>query len=355
MIALTWYGCDFPSGRITAELPGASASGTLSRRLGAYSTLSLSLDLSARTPGWIAATQPGRSLIVGCLDDTPVWAGIVLPRTRGSAPTSSPSATTAEGYLERRYTPDLTITGDLSTIAAALLAPVAATVPCLDIATTPTGITTTRTYADADDKTVMSNLTELMGLDGGPEFTIDPAWAPDRTGFRLTARIAPRIGSTNPGPTATFDYPGPVMDYQQGEDYGDGKGATVVRASGAGEGADRAVSDTLTSPYVAAGWPIYEYRWSPGSDITDTTVLNSHAAAAVPLMQGGASTWTLTAALAEAPHLGIDWTLGDQIRLLVQPGTSPGHPDGADITARVWGWDLDPAAETVSPVLVEES
>jgi hypothetical protein len=351
-----WYGCDWPSGRIVAELPGLTATGPLARRLGTYTTTSFSLDLAARTPDWIPATQEGRALVVATIDDVPTWAGIVLPRARGSAKGSDLSATTVEGYLARRYTPDLVFAGaDLSTIAAGLLAAVQPTVPCLDITTTLTGVTASRTYRDSDDKTVLANLTELMGQSGGPEFTIDPTWAPDRTGFRLAARVAPRIGSQTTVPTAVFDYPGPVADYAEHGSYEDGKGATVVRATGAGEGDTRAVSDTLTSPYVADGWPVYEFRFSPGSDITDTAVLNSHAAAALALRAPGASSWSFVASTAEGPELGTEWQLGDRVRLLVQPGASLGHPDGADVTARCWAWELDTAAGTVAPIIVQGS
>jgi hypothetical protein len=350
---IAWYGCDWPSGRIITELPGLVPTGKLSRRLGGYATTSFSLDLSARTTDWIPATQQGRVLLVGVQNDRPLWAGTVQPRARGSAPTSTLSASTVEGYLDRRFTADLAITADLSDIAAALLAQLQATTPCLDISTIPTGIVATRGYYDADDKKVLANLGELMATSGGPEFIIDPQWAPDRLGFRMLARIAPRIGSQDPGPVAVFDYPGPVTEYEQAESYEDGKGATVVRATGAGEGATRAVSATLTSPHVADGWPVYEYRWSPGSDITDVAVLNSHALAALTLMQDGASSWSLTANAGEGPALGADWSLGDQVQLVVQAGTSEAHPDGATITARCWAWDLDTAAGTVTPIIVE--
>lgn len=352
----TWYGCDWPSGQIVAELPNLVPQAPLARRLGAYTSTSFSLDLSAQIPAWTAATQPGRVLLVACIDDRPMWAGVILPRARGSAPGATLSATTVEGYFARRFTADATFSStDLSTIAAGLLAQIQLTVPCLDISTTLTGTTDSRSYFDSDDKTVLANLAELMALDGGPEFTVEPSWSNDRTAFRMTARIAPRIGSVSPGPTAVFDYPGPVTEYQQQESYEDGKGATVLRATGAGEGDARAVSDTLTSAYVAAGWPVYEYRWSPGSDLTDTDVLDSHAAAALDLMQGGASAWSLTANAVEAPVLGVDWSLGDHVRLMVQPGTSPGHPDGADVTARCWAWEWDTAAQTIAPILIEES
>ncbi|MFJ5070259.1 hypothetical protein ACIQC7_28000 [Kitasatospora sp. NPDC088556] len=353
---LTWYGCEWPSGRIIAELPGLQAQGPLQHRLGGVTTTQFNLDLSANSPSWIAATQHGRALLVAVLDNTPLWAGAALTRDRGSAPFSALSATTVEGYLGRRFTPDLTYAAtDRSSIAAGLLAVIQPSVPCLDITTTPTGVFSDRTYADADDKSLLSNLQELMAIQRGPEWTVDPVWAPDGSGFRLNARVAPRIGSQNPGVTAVFDYPGPVTTYRQLESYVDGKGATAVRANGAGEGDARARSDTLTSTLVAAGWPIYEYRWSPGSDITSLDVLTGHAQAALALMESGASAWSMTAAATEAPTLGTDWGLGDQVRLLVQPGTSPGHPDGADVIARCWAWELDTIAWTVAPILVEET
>jgi hypothetical protein len=353
-VIVSWYGCDFPSGNLVTELPGLTAQGPLSRRLCAYSSCTLQLDLSAQTPDWVAATQGGRAMLVATVDDLPMWAGIVLPRSRGSAATASLTATTAESYLERRYVTDMTLSGDLSDIAAALLNPVTSTVPCIEVETAPTGLTDRRVYTDASDKTIGSALTDLAALDGGPEYTIDPRWRPDRSGFELALRIAPRIGSATATPTV-WDYPGPVIDYEQQEDYSDGKGATDLLATGSGDGTTRVTSAHRISSLTGQGWPIYEYRWSPDPSALSASTLDSYTAAALPLMETGASAWTMTASAATAPQLGVDWTLGDTVRLLVKAGTSPGHPDGADVTARAWAWELDTTMQTVSPILVEDA
>jgi hypothetical protein len=37
----------------------------------------------------------------------------------------------------------------------------------------------------------------------------------------------------------------------------------------------------------------------------------------------------------------------------LQITTSPRHPNGAAVVARNYGWDLDPGANTITPILVE--
>lgn len=354
-LPITWLACDFRTGYIACELPSLTPTGPLSRRLGTYTTTSFSLVLAGAAAGWTEATDNGRTLLVAVLDGAPVWAGTCTVRgDRGSAPAVTLTATTAEGYLNRRFVPTVAFTGtDLSDIGAGLLAGVLADTPVLDVTVTPAGVTADQSYQASADHSVAAALGDLMALEGGPEWTVDPVWNTDRSGVRLVVRIGPRIGQ-QAGPPPVFDFPGAVTAYAQQESYEDGKSATVVQATGAGDGPTRAVSDIITSPLIAQGWPVYEYRWSPGTDITNTTVLTSYARSAADVMQAGASAWSVTAAVAEAPRLGEDWSLGSAVRLLVAPGTAPGHPAGADITARAWAWELDTAAETVSPILLQE-
>jgi hypothetical protein len=70
-------------------------------------------------------------------------------------------------------------------------------------------------------------------------------------------------------------------------------------------------------------------------------------------MAQGGQVWTLQGVASQAPRLGRDWGLGDSIRLAVDH--SPRHPAGTDFAARCWAWELDPAADNVRPILVEES
>lgn len=350
---ISWFGCDFMTGEIIAELPSLRLSGSLDRRLGEYTSATFDLLLDKAPSNWWAATQPGRAMIVGVWDGAPGWAGYIPPRTRGSSSTVSITASTIEAYLDRRFTGTLAYTQtDEALIAGALLGVVQGGLSCLDVDAPITGTPRDRTYADSDDKTVYSALTELMGVEGGPEWTIDPVWNSGRTGFRLLARVRKKIGVQDASPQAVFSMPGPVTEYAAAESYEDGKGATRVLATGNGEGDQgRATSDLYQSPLP--GWPVYEYRFSPSSSITSKTVLNGHASQAITELAGGTTSWTMTARASRAPHLGTEWSLGDNVRLSVAKGISPGHPEGVDVVARALGWSLDPAADTISPILVE--
>ena len=71
-------------------------------------------------------------------------------------------------------------------------------------------------------------------------------------------------------------------------------------------------------------------------------------------MRSGSRAWTLQAAASAAPRLGTDWALGDSITLAVAAGCSPRHPAGVQVTARAWGWELDAAADRLTPILLED-
>jgi hypothetical protein len=208
--------------------------------------------------------------------------------------------------------------------------------------------------ADSDDRSILSCLQEVMGLEGGPEWTIDVAWNGSHTGFLLPFRVRAAIGTQAADPEGTFDFPGCVTTYTLGESYESGKGANSVIARGEGEGTSRLTSPPETADYLLnANWPKWEYRFTPASGVTDPDQLTAHAVQSLALMAEGAQAWTIVAVASQAPRLGRDWALGDTIRLAVQ--TSPRHPAGADTVARCWSWELDPDANTVTPILVEDS
>lgn len=355
-VTIAWFGCELRSGGIVAELPALRPTGPLGRRLGAPATASFELALDGACRDWEAATQPGRSVLVGVdtTTDIPVWAGTVLVRGRGSARTSDLSCATLEAYLDRRYTGTVDAYGqDTAQIVTALLANPLLYGPPFTVDAPDTGETMTYTVADSDDRTVLSALQELMGMDGGPEWTVDTAWNAARSGFAFPVRVRRRIGVQPADPEAVFDSPGCVAAYTQSESYEQGQGATVVVARGEGEGASRLSSavyraDTL----IAGGWPQYVHRYTPATGLTDPDALDRHASQALALMSTGASVWSLEAAASAAPRLGETWGLGDTVRLAV--AASPGHPAGAGIVARCWAWELDPAADRVRPILVEE-
>ncbi|MFF2522224.1 hypothetical protein [Streptomyces liangshanensis] len=357
-LELAWYACDFRSGHIIEDLPALRPTGVLSKLLGAHTSTSFELALGGAPAGWEAATEEGRTLLVGVDTETdlPIWAGDVLTRDGGSAQTVTIGAATVEAYLERRYTGDqLLIQQDQATVITSLMSAPLVQGPPFVMDAPPTGVLMDLTLLDADDRTVLSAIQEVMGLDSGPEWTIDVEWSDaSHTGFVLPVRVRPAIGTQAAQPEGTFDYPGCVVSYVLSGSYESGKGATIVTARGEGEGAGRLSSaPQIATDLEAAGWPRRVHRFTPATGITDPDALTAHAAKALALMKAGAQAWTIDAVASQAPRLGRDWFLGDTVRIAVE--TSPRHPNGADVVARAWSWELDPAADRIRPILVEES
>lgn len=353
---LTWYGCDLRSGAIAEELVALTPSGMIGRRLGATTSAAFTLALRGAPADWASATDPGRTMIVGVdsATGTPVWCGLVLTRKGGSQSTLELGCCSPEGYLDRRGAGTYTTTGaDAATVMEALAAAVTDTGPPFDFDTVASGLSIAYTTLDTDDKTILSQLQTISAMSGAPEWTIDVEWADlAQTRFRLVLRIRPTIGTVVALPEAVFDLPGCIADYELLESYETGKGATVVIATGEGEGDARIQSDVQTSDLIAGGWPRWIYRYSPGSGITSSAQLNAHAGRTLRLMEQGARAWTLDAVASRAPRLGTVWVLGDSVSVQVQQ--SPRHPDGAAVVGRAYGWDLDPAGDKIAPILLQE-
>lgn len=353
---LAWYGCDLRTGGIIEDLPSLKPSGALGRKLGDSTTLQFDLTLEGAAANWDEATVPGATMLVAVdtATDTPMWAGSVLTRGAGSAQTVQLGAATLEGYLASRYPGTQSFFGaDQATVVSALATPALTGGPPIIIDAPSTGVVMTYSTLDGDDKPILTCLQELMGLDGGPEWTLDVQWNASHNGFQLPLRVRPKVGVQ--GTTAvTFDFPGCVASYTLAESYEAGKGATAVIARGEGEGESR-LSSSLheATALIAAGWPRWEYRYTPATGLTDPDQLDSHAAQSLALMASGGQVWSIEAVASISPRLGDSWALGDSIHLAVE--TSPRHPQGTDMTARCWAWELDPGADRVRPILVEES
>lgn len=353
---LAWYGCDLRTGGIIEDLPSLKLSGALGRKLGDATTAQFELNLSGAASNWDEATQPGATMLVAVdtATDTPIWAGAVLPREGGSSTTVQLGAATLERYLDSRFPGMQALVGtDQAAVISALAAPALTGGPPIAIDAPNTGVVMDYYTQDGDDKSILSCLQEIMGLDGGPEWTMDVTWNASHSGFQFPLRVRPKIGVQ--GSTAVvFDFPGSVASYTLSESYEAGKGATVVIARGEGEGSSRLTSTPYeATALLAAGWPRWEYRYSPATGLTDPDQLNSHAAQSVALMATGGQVWSIEAVASISPRLGQAWALGDNIHLAIE--TSPRHPQGADMVARCWAWELDPGSDRVRPILVEES
>lgn len=364
---VTWLGCDLATGRIVEELPDLTPSGSISALLGAYTSASFRLPIplggNGKAPrNWESATEPGRSMIVAVLAGAPVWAGIVLPREGGSDPTEDIACVSLEGYLDRRFVSDQRLVqADEALIAASLIDDANIEGIGFVVDAPETGTLRDRTYLDQDDKTVYSALRELMGVIDGPEWTIALDWTDaTQTAIAKIARVRKRIGYISSAPNAVFttgsanavlaSAGASEARYRYREDYSSGKGANHVVATSSGEGESRPQSaPARDEALLAAGWPRWEHRYSPSSSITDVATLDAHAQATLALMSRGARTLTITARAAAYPVLGTDWAIGDDIGYEL---TGHRHPAGLTGVARAIGWELDPRAGTVSPILL---
>jgi len=306
-------------------------------------------------------------------DDLPIWGGMVTQRTRGSGDSIPLALATEEAYLDGRFVGDVTYTATgQNAIVADLIARYVATgplggIPIRVVQVGGVGTLRDRTYTDASDKSIYSVLTELAGVEGGPQWTIE--WEHQSSPERYTPvmYVGARIGTpimAGMAPTATFDLPGCVTVASYLEDYSGGKGANSVTATTTGDGTTRLVSPAQ----IAAddGRPTREYRYSPSTSITDVGTLTDHAARTLATLAPGSTALTLSASVLAtatkpaAPPLGTDWVLGDDVGFIIGgigsdgKDTVPAFPGGMSGVARCYGWELTlGVTQIVTPILVQ--
>jgi hypothetical protein len=369
---VTWHTFDLRTGRRGPQLTTQQL-GAFGRIIGESTDCSLDVRVydpgmetdpryptaAGAIPGAIAGTEPGRSLLVALDElDQPVWGGLVLRRVSTEAETVSVSCSTLEHYFGRRFVGDLSFTDtDQGQIAAGVIDGLAVDGLSFTMDAPPSGVFRDRDYFDDEDKTVLSVLQDLMGVEGGPEFTVELEWADeDHAALSYVVQVRNRIGVAPAVPVA-FTMPGCIQTYTLTEDYSEGYGANDVLATSSGQGNVRPTSDHhVETDYLSGGWAKYEYRYEPSTSIIDTETLDDHAAEQLALMKDGLVEFELTANLDAAPRFGSDWHLGDDLTLAV---TSPRHPsyldaDGAQVpglTARVRcvGVSIDYDARTITP------
>lgn len=366
MTTIQWVAVEARTGKVIADLPLLSCP-RVRRSIGRYETATATLPIAVgSTPeNWLDATQPGAANLILLQDDLPIWGGMVLRRNRGVGDTVELTVATLESYFDRRFVGDVTYTSTgQNTIASGLVtsyiaAGVNGGLPIRVEVLGGAGTLRDRTYADRDDRTVYSALTDLMGVDGGPEWTVEWEWqhSPERITpvFRVAARIgvAPMLGLF---PAATFEYPGQVSIVSLADDFSSNKGANSVVAVTTAQGDVRPQSPAQVR--VDGSRPTFEYRWTPSTSITVVDTLTAHAVSALDVLGSGTSSLSLTAVVQDAPKLGVDWSIGDDIGFKLggidQAGneTADAFPGGMSGVARAVGWEYEPdGIGYVTPIL----
>ena len=379
---LSWHAFDLRSGRRLQAL-ATREQGTIGRIIGEATEATVNVrcydptresapegpSTAGQIPGVRAATLPGR-IMLAALDETdsekPLYGGIVLRRTNATSGGQGAEwyecyLATLEHYLGRRYCADLSYDDtDQATIAAGVMDGIAVDGLDFTIDAPATGILRDLDVKDADDKTALAVLTELLEADRGLDFTVDLEWTDDdHLQLHRILRFRERLGISPAIPT-TFTLPGSVVDYVVVEDYSEGYGANdvVATSSGSGELRPQSVHQQISTA-IANGWARFEYRYSAGENIKRIATLNSAARRRARVMADGITQTTITSQLDNGPRVGVDFALGDDIRVELTSAGFPALVDangqlqpGFAVTERCVGWEIDADARTLKPTTI---
>ena len=365
-MALSWLSVNANTGAVIADLPTLKVDGALKATLMRYESQTASLPTwdpasdDGPPPNWMSATRPGATFLVALSEPElneprglPLWGGMVVRRNRVPGGGVKMSLVTAEGYLDRIYVGTIGMNLGQNLLAKFLVQEYAQNgysylrgLPLRVQIVGGDGVVRERNYLDSSDKTLYSVLSDLSGVIGGPEWTIGWEWV-DEQKLGLVMTIGDRIGSPPPAglnPNAQFYLPGSVTDAELVEGYGADEGANDVMAVSSGTEDARPQSPHQKNDGDLR--PRFEYRWTPSTSITDVNTLTAHAQRALAAMKDGSLALTLTANREEAPKLGRDWFIGDDIGFSIE---APEFPGGLVGTARCVGWELTDT--TVTPLI----
>lgn len=213
----------------------------------------------------------------------------------------------------------LTITASLHTIVKYLLVAATQDPYCELPLVLPDDIagTETRTYLSADLRYIGQEITDLSGLDGGPEVDLAPRLTVDVEGREVVEHVA-RIG--NPtlqvvgGEPWTWDYQRSLLSLPTSSDMSRMTFRVWARGNTSDGRTPIGFAEDATLP--AAGWPQLDFVAAASSESTQA-VLDALATGQVTLLGRPVATWEAT--------------------VLTDPGGSDAWPSLAAIVPGGWG------------------
>jgi len=352
-MTLSYISVAAKTGAVLADLTDLVMGGPMPKTLMRYESQSAKIPLDSAPQNWITATEKKAATVICLADDTttPLWGGWVINRTTDETDFIQLDLATIESYFDSRDVGDESFTGwDQNLIVQYLVNKYgggADGIPIRVQIVGGVGMLRDHSWADSGDKTLYSVLGELSGLIGGPEWTV--GWEVVGNLYTPVLYVGTRIGnavSAGLGPNATFNLPGPVQKAKLVESYSSGQGANNVMATSSGAGTARPQSPPQTPTDGYGDRPRIDFRWSPGTSITTIDDLTTHAQRALAAMKDGSSALTITASRLEAPQVGKDWGIGDDVGFDL---TTKAWSTGLKGTARIMGWQLDD--NTITPIL----
>ena len=364
-MGLFWVATEAKTGLIIGDLPDLDVA-TVKSVIGRFDTTSGTLPIPSAPENWDRATLPGAAHLILLMDNPadpthgiPLWGARITGRERTEGDTITLTLATIESYLDARYMGDYApVSVGQNTLISVIVNTWVTTgtnggLP-LRIVTSGADTPNSRTWANLDNKPVYSVLQDLMGSTGGPEWTFGWEWQSNPERITPVFYVGARLGVAVPVgqlPNATFEMPGPVKSFKYKENYASGKGANVVIASSSGTTTARPQSTPQT--FVDALRPTIEHRFTPSTGVSDVPALTTYAASALAAMKTGTNGVELSAIMAEAPQLGVDWSVGDDIGYQIGvTGFVPSVPRGLIGVARAIGFQIDiSTTPVITPIL----
>lgn len=364
-----WVACSAKTGVVITDLPDIVVGDIESVMMG-YATTQATLPVAyraglsdaqkvAHSETLLEATEPGAVYLVLLEDSVPTWGALVARRQSNQGDSWTLALGTVETYFRRRFVGDLEYTNeDQCAIVEALATLYAADEIPLTVAAAASSRLRDRNYLDKLDKSLLSILSELAGVENGPEWAI--TWqtcdVDGQTAYCPVLVVADRLGSEPaPGldPAITWDMPGSFATFEFSEDYSDGSGANDVMAVSSAAAEIRPQSEHVVTVDTR---PKFEMRFTPSTSITQTETLNEHAERKSAQVANGTRTLQMTLKPGAAGiRPGIDYQLGDTIGFVIGgPGVFlPTFPHGMSGRGRVTSWKRAFNPPSVTPTLTE--
>jgi len=333
---IEWVACIASTGEVIMDLRHVVVS-EFSDVMNGYATTTAMLPVTDLPDGWEQATREMATTWVQLDDGVPVAGGLVVKTDVSRMDAIHVSLATIPYYFRGRYVGDELFTAvDQCEIAATLADTYAADSLALDVVFEPSATTRDRTYADIDDKVLLSALTELAAVDGGPEWCVywSETLVGDRRAYVPVFYVADRLGSSpivGLEPDVVFELGLNVLEFSYSRDYTAGAGANDVMAVSTGFDTERPQSAHQVAATDRLTW---ERRFTPSTSITSVDRLNEHATANLARVKDGVQTLDVTLVSGSEITAGVDFAIGDVVGFRHAAPALAGVVSG---TARVYG------------------
>jgi hypothetical protein len=350
---------------VLAELPGdpdytdpLNAAGT--------ATATIPLDAAPTEVDLRAVTAPWRCFLAVTQGRAVVWAGPIVTRRRQPGSDQVEIGATglwsifdrrvlarlgSWGYADEQA--DILLTNlTLPSIAAEILR-VATTRPGGDLPLLlPASVagTNQRSYYGYELAPAGQRLTQLVGVDGGPDLHFLPSWTPDGARIQWTARLGnPYLGQM--GSEWVFDHGAGLVDWGSDEDAS--TMATTALVPGDGMEHGRLIGTATDNTLVNAGWPALDLVNSDHTDVKEPCTLDAYARAYQTAYRSGIELDTAVVRADTDPQPGT-YLVGDDAVFQPQPDrwnpSSPVRRRITQISRRSGGPDV--VSLTLAPVPV---